>query len=140
MVGSDRRRDQHAFHVHYLFGQARENWFLHATAVVAAGSPEIPSLATLHYPASRFEREIFLEKEHVSAKGTVQMIKKPLCVLLFAGAAGREFQFVRTQFVREADARRAEVSVCLQLTREGVVQDVSPDSLLKHFPEELGLA
>jgi Ni,Fe-hydrogenase III large subunit/Ni,Fe-hydrogenase III component G len=59
MVGCDRRGDQNAFHVHYLFGQARENWFLHATAVVAAGSPEIPSLATLHYPASRFEREIF---------------------------------------------------------------------------------
>jgi Ni,Fe-hydrogenase III large subunit/Ni,Fe-hydrogenase III component G len=59
MVGGDRRRDQGAFHIHYLFGQARENWFLHATTAVAAGSPAIPSLATLHYPASRFEREIF---------------------------------------------------------------------------------
>jgi Ni,Fe-hydrogenase III large subunit/Ni,Fe-hydrogenase III component G len=58
MVGGDRRHDQGTFHVHYLFGHARENWFLNATAAVAAGSPEVPSLATLHYPASRFEREI----------------------------------------------------------------------------------
>jgi Ni,Fe-hydrogenase III component G len=59
MVGGDRRRDQGTFQVHYLFGQPRENWFLHATAAVAASCPEVPSLATLHYPASRFEREIF---------------------------------------------------------------------------------
>jgi Ni,Fe-hydrogenase III large subunit/Ni,Fe-hydrogenase III component G len=59
VVGADRRRDQGAFHVHYLFGQARENWFLHATVAVAGDHPEVPSLATLHYPASRFEREIF---------------------------------------------------------------------------------
>jgi Ni,Fe-hydrogenase III large subunit/Ni,Fe-hydrogenase III component G len=58
-VGGDRRRDQGTFQVHYLFGQPRENWFLHATAAVAASCPEVPSLATLHYPASRFEREIF---------------------------------------------------------------------------------
>ena len=59
MVGADRRRDRGAFEVHYLFGHGRENWFVHATVAISAERPEIPSLATFHYPASRFEREIF---------------------------------------------------------------------------------
>jgi Ni,Fe-hydrogenase III large subunit/Ni,Fe-hydrogenase III component G len=59
MVGADRRHDAGRFEVHYLFAHARENWFLHATLPVAADRPEIPSLATFHYPASRFERELF---------------------------------------------------------------------------------
>jgi Ni,Fe-hydrogenase III large subunit/Ni,Fe-hydrogenase III component G len=59
MVGTDRRRDRARFEVHYLFGQDREGWFLHVTAAVPPDAPEIPSLATFHYPASRFEREIF---------------------------------------------------------------------------------
>src|SRR5262249_29519369 len=59
MVGADRRRDRGGFEVHYLFAHEREHWFLHATVGVAPGRPEIPSLATFHYPASRFEREIF---------------------------------------------------------------------------------
>ena len=59
MVGADRRRDHGGFEVHYLFGHERLDWFLHVTVAVAADSPEIPSLATFHYPASRFEREIF---------------------------------------------------------------------------------
>jgi len=59
MVGADRRSGQEGFEVHYLFGQGRENWFLHATVRVNADAPAIPSLAMVHYPASRFEREIF---------------------------------------------------------------------------------
>jgi Ni,Fe-hydrogenase III large subunit/Ni,Fe-hydrogenase III component G len=59
MVGADRRGDHGGFEVHYLFAQDRENWFLHATVAVAPDRPEIPSLATFHYPASRFERELF---------------------------------------------------------------------------------
>jgi Ni,Fe-hydrogenase III large subunit/Ni,Fe-hydrogenase III component G len=59
MVGADRRGDRGAFEVHYLFGHDRESWFVHATVTVAADRPEIPSLATFHYPGSRFEREIF---------------------------------------------------------------------------------
>ena len=59
MVGADRRRDQGGFEVHYLFAHGGENWFLHVTVAVAPDRPEIPSLATFHYPASRFEREIF---------------------------------------------------------------------------------
>jgi Ni,Fe-hydrogenase III large subunit/Ni,Fe-hydrogenase III component G len=59
MVGADRRRDGRGFEVHYLFAHGAENWFLHVTVGVAADRPEISSLATLHYPASRFEREIY---------------------------------------------------------------------------------
>jgi len=59
MVGADCRRARGGFEVHYLFGQSRGNWFVHVTVAVPAERPEIPSLATFHYPASRFEREIF---------------------------------------------------------------------------------
>jgi hypothetical protein len=83
-------------------------------------------------------REIFLQKEHVSNRATVQVIKKPLRILLFAGAANHDFQFVRSLLVREVDQRRAELSICLQLQREGVVQDVPPERLLKTFPNRLG--
>src|SRR5262249_33329851 len=83
------------------------------------------------------KREIFFEKEHQSAKQVVQVVKKPLRVLLFAGAASRDYQFVRNLLIREADQRKAEVSVCLQGLREGVVQDVSPDRLLKAFASRM---
>jgi Ni,Fe-hydrogenase III large subunit/Ni,Fe-hydrogenase III component G len=58
MAAADRRADLGAFEVHYLFAPARERWVVHATATVPAGTPTIASLATFHYPASRFEREI----------------------------------------------------------------------------------
>jgi hypothetical protein len=86
----------------------------------------------------RDKREVFLEKEHVSNQATVQVIKKPLRVLLFAGAASHDFQFIRNLLVREVDQRRAELSICLQLLRDGVVQDVPPERLLKSFPNRLG--
>jgi Ni,Fe-hydrogenase III large subunit/Ni,Fe-hydrogenase III component G len=59
MAAADRRADLGAFEVHYLFAPPRENWFLHATAHVPADTPTIASLAAFHYPASRFEREIY---------------------------------------------------------------------------------
>ncbi|MBI4593184.1 MAG: NADH-quinone oxidoreductase subunit C, partial [Candidatus Rokubacteria bacterium] len=58
MAAADRRADRGVFEVSYLFAPAREHWFLHATAAVPADAPAIGSLATFHYPASRFEREI----------------------------------------------------------------------------------
>jgi Ni,Fe-hydrogenase III large subunit/Ni,Fe-hydrogenase III component G len=58
MVATDRRADRGVFEVHYLFARAGEDWFVQATVAVDAADPAIPSLATLHYPASRFEREI----------------------------------------------------------------------------------
>jgi Ni,Fe-hydrogenase III large subunit/Ni,Fe-hydrogenase III component G len=58
MAAADRRAGGGGFEVHHLFAPARENWFVHATAPLPAAAPAIVSLATLHYPASRFEREI----------------------------------------------------------------------------------
>lgn len=58
MLANDRRAHRNAFEIHYLFAQTRENWFLHATVELAPECPAIASLATFHYPASRFEREI----------------------------------------------------------------------------------
>jgi hypothetical protein len=83
------------------------------------------------------KREIFLGKEHASPKAIVRVVKKPLRVLLFAGAPSHDYQFVRNLLVREVDQRRAELSICLQVQREGVVQDVPPDRLLKQFPSRL---
>jgi len=59
MAAADRRTDRGTFEVHYLFAPEREHWFVHVTAPVPAAAPAIVSLATLHYPASRFEREIY---------------------------------------------------------------------------------
>jgi len=59
MAASDRRAEREEFEVAYLFAPERENWLVHATAAVPAARPRIASLATFHYPASRFEREIY---------------------------------------------------------------------------------
>ena len=86
----------------------------------------------------RDRREVFDKDFHVSKEETVLVQKKPLRVLLFAEAATRDFQFLRTLFVREVDQRRAELSICLQTQRPGLVQDVPADRLLRHFPTRLG--
>ncbi|HKW95100.1 MAG TPA: NADH-quinone oxidoreductase subunit C [Methylomirabilota bacterium] len=59
MAADDRRADRGTFEVHYLFVPERADWFVHVSTEVPADAPRIPSLATLHYPASRFEREIY---------------------------------------------------------------------------------
>jgi Ni,Fe-hydrogenase III large subunit/Ni,Fe-hydrogenase III component G len=58
MAAEDRRADLRAFLVHYLFAQRRENWFVHATTSLDPNAPTVASLASFHYPASRFEREM----------------------------------------------------------------------------------
>lgn len=58
MAAEDRRAGQRAFLVHYLFAQRPDNWFVHATASLDPAAPMLTSLASFHYPASRFEREI----------------------------------------------------------------------------------
>jgi hypothetical protein len=85
------------------------------------------------------ENEAFVGKEHLSDIVSVQVIKKPLRVLLFAGGAERDFQFVRTILVREKDQKRAELSVFVQnLGRDGRdVQDVEPERRLNRFPNQL---
>jgi hypothetical protein len=72
---------------------------------------------------------------------SLRVQKKPLRVLLMAGAASREFQFVRNMFVREMEKKRAEVSIYLQLPpgalskRNLLVQDVPPERMLEIFPD-----
>ncbi|MCX7700272.1 MAG: VWA domain-containing protein [Gemmataceae bacterium] len=87
----------------------------------------------------RDEQEAFLEREHRSDATPVQIIKKPLRVLLFAAGAERDFQFVRQILVREKDQKRAELSVFVQnLGRDGRdVQDVEPERRLNRFPHTL---
>ncbi|MGH7492968.1 MAG: NADH-quinone oxidoreductase subunit C [bacterium] len=58
MAANDRRADQGAFEVHYLFANARENWFVHASKQLPPDQASIISMATFYYPASRFEREM----------------------------------------------------------------------------------
>jgi hypothetical protein len=68
-------------------------------------------------------------------------VKKPLRILLFAGAPTREYQFLRPLLVREMEKKRAEVSVYLQPPpgrtdpRKGIVQDLPPERLLAAFPD-----
>jgi hypothetical protein len=56
MAGEDRRRDDHAFVVHYVFGHPRGGWILDAATRLDPARPEVPSLGPFLYPASRFER------------------------------------------------------------------------------------
>ncbi|HSL20549.1 MAG TPA: NADH-quinone oxidoreductase subunit C [Vicinamibacterales bacterium] len=58
LAAEDRRRQENAFHVHYLFGKPGANWFIDAVVRLDGRAPQAPSLAPFHYPASRFEREI----------------------------------------------------------------------------------
>ena len=84
-----------------------------------------------------------LSAVNVASRGPVvlRVQKKPLRVLLMAGAASREFQFVRNMFVREMEKKRAEVSIYLQLPtgalskRNLLVQDVPPERMLEIFPD-----
>jgi hypothetical protein len=79
-------------------------------------------------------------KEHVSDRGSMRVLKKPLRVLLFASAATRDYQFVQALLVREMDKNRMKVAVHLQLppfetkARTGVVQSVPKERLLHAFP------
>jgi hypothetical protein len=87
----------------------------------------------------RDKRELFADKEHRADPASVQIIKKPLRILLVAGGPSKDYQFVRTLFVREKDAKRAELSIFLQNEgRDGrAVQDVDPERFLNRFPTTL---
>lgn len=81
--------------------------------------------------------EVFAGREHVSeVPASIQLVKRPLRVLLFSGGAGKEFQFCRRLFVNEADKKRAELSIFQQVTdpRGDRALDVPPERLLKQFP------
>jgi hypothetical protein len=88
-------------------------------------------------------REVFPDPEHKTDPVTLQVQKKPISVLLVASGPSREYQFVRTLFVREMDKGRADVCIYLQpppgrdAPRPGVVNDVPDARLLKSFPDRI---
>ena len=51
---------------------------------------------------ARDKREVFPDHEHVSPPRPVQVIDRPLRVLLFASGPTREYQTLRTLLVRES--------------------------------------
>ena len=61
MAAADRRADRGVLRGRTTSSRPiAENWFVHATAAGRRRRPRrSPSLATFHYPASRFEREIY---------------------------------------------------------------------------------
>ncbi len=127
---------------------------LDAAALAKAAGKELPQVAGgwilaetgeggLRFTASvgRDRRE--MNPSPVAARGPVdvRVQKKPLRILLVAGAASKEYQFVRNLFVRELEKKRAEVSIYLQLPtgalskRGALVQDVPPERMLESFPD-----
>ncbi len=87
----------------------------------------------------RHAKEAFAQAEHVTEPIKVQVQKRALRVLLFAGGATREYQFLRTILYREAVEKRMEFSIYLQTGREDHMdQDVPPERLLGDFPDRIG--
>lgn len=87
----------------------------------------------------RARGELFAGKEHVSEATPIQIIKKPLRVLLVAGGPSHDYQFTRTLLAREKDRNRAELTVFLQNEGRGgrASQDVEAERLLERFPTAL---
>jgi hypothetical protein len=88
-------------------------------------------------------REIFREPNHLSPVRGMEVMEKPLRVLMVANAPSREFQILRTLLVREAEQKRAELCIFVQNeggTKGTIVQDVPPGRLLLKFPDELDVS
>ena len=89
----------------------------------------------------RDKSEIALDKEHKRGPVEMRVMDKPLRILLVASGPMRDYQFVRTLFVRETERKRAELAILLQNPpgkterRPGVVQDIPPEKLLTRFPD-----
>lgn len=108
--------------------------------VTSDGESEDELVFQARVPKDR--REIFEADEHVSDKVSVKVVKRPLRVLIVT-SGGRDYQFTRAFLVREAQKRRAELSIYLQPApgqnerRPGIVADVPPERLLSTFPDKL---
>jgi hypothetical protein len=85
-------------------------------------------------------QEAFADAEHVRDRAGIQVIKKPLRVLLVASGPSRVYLNLKNQLVREVQENRAELCVLLQ-NQAGesgaAVQDVPPERLLSRFPTTL---
>src|SRR5262249_32103862 len=82
------------------------------------------------------------DKEHLSDRAAMKVVRKPLEILVFASGPMRDYQFVRTLMVREMEKERVQLSIFMQNPpgvtdrREGIVQDVPAKRLLDAFPEK----
>ncbi|MBI1831552.1 MAG: hypothetical protein HYR84_08895 [Planctomycetes bacterium] len=87
----------------------------------------------------RHKNETFAAPFHVSEATRVLIQKRALRVLLFAGGATREYQFVRTILYREMMEKRMEFCIHNQASAKDdhVDQDVEPDRMLGDFPNTL---
>ncbi len=65
----------------------------------------------------------------------VKVEDRKLSILLMASGPSKEYQFVRTLLTREPD--KFDLSVYLQSSQPGTVQDVDPKRLLTKFPSDL---
>lgn len=92
---------------------------------------------------ARDPREDFVQKEHRSDAADVNVVKRPLRVLVMASGPMRDYQFVSVLLDRESRKGRAEMSIYLQPVpgqenpRQGRVQNVDPERLLTRFPDKL---
>lgn len=109
----------------------------HARAEFDVDQPAAEGVWKFVARVPRDRREIFAAREHTSEPATVNVVKRKLRLLLFAGGPTRDYQFARALFVREADRKRADLSIYLQSARPEVVQDVPADRMLRHFPNYL---
>jgi hypothetical protein len=89
----------------------------------------------------RHKEESFTDPFHVSDPVHVQVQKRRLRILLFAGGATREYQFLRGILAREMKEGRMEFCICNQSTgkEDHVDEDVEPERMLTDFPNTLGL-
>ena len=88
----------------------------------------------------RHDKEAFPDAEHLMERPRIQVIKKPLRVLLVGSGPSREYQSLRTLLVREMQENRVEL--CILLQNEGghlgnIVQDVPASRLLVRWPTKL---
>lgn len=97
--------------------------------------------ARARIPKNRLEA--FPEPEHVRERTGIQVIKKPLRILLMASGPSREYLALKTLLSREVQENRAELCVLLQNeagSKGQAVQDVLPDHLLTRFPTRLDVS
>ena len=126
--------------VHFQLDAARLAEAVNKTVEGKVGiAPDDDSEIRFRARVTKDKREITEVEEHVSEPADMRVQKKPLRVLLFASAATREYQFMRTLLVREMDKGRAEVCIHIQTIpeterRTGIVQDVDPSRILSYFP------
>ena len=134
-------------------GLAEVEFAIDAAKLVAAAEKAVEPGAKLELADSAWQfelrvpkddGEIFDKPEHRSEPAIMQVVKRPLRILLFAGEPTRDYQFCRSLFVRETEKNRAELCIRLQPAggqtdkQTNIVQIDPPERLLDRFPDRFG--